>query len=206
MATHSSIPAWKSPWTEKPGGPWSTGLQRVGHDRATEQHVDKRFQNMFRGGGWQSACISLGRTWAAWLPLLLTFPMSRTTSELAILAPSGSMLPVHCFVRCSEEFPIPLSIEKTCALSVSVGVDPLVYRSGKQGTVIVSTCGKVAMGQFASLPKKPTSSPSPGGRQKAFFFLRLFHYYLFIWPCNMRDLSSLTRDQTHTPCKGSMES
>ena len=32
MATHSSILAWRSPWTEEPGGSWSTGSQRVGHD------------------------------------------------------------------------------------------------------------------------------------------------------------------------------
>ena len=28
MATHSSIPAWKIPWTEEPGGLQSTGLQK----------------------------------------------------------------------------------------------------------------------------------------------------------------------------------
>ena len=32
MATHSSILAWRIPWTEKPGGIQFTGLQRVGHD------------------------------------------------------------------------------------------------------------------------------------------------------------------------------
>ena len=32
MATHSSILAWRIPWTEEPGGLWSMGLQRVGHD------------------------------------------------------------------------------------------------------------------------------------------------------------------------------
>ena len=32
VATHSSILAWEIPWTEKPGGLWSTGSQRVGHD------------------------------------------------------------------------------------------------------------------------------------------------------------------------------
>ena len=32
MATHSSIPAWRIPWTEEPGGLQSTGLQRVRHD------------------------------------------------------------------------------------------------------------------------------------------------------------------------------
>ena len=34
MATHSSILTWKIPWTEKPGGLESMGLQRVGHDWA----------------------------------------------------------------------------------------------------------------------------------------------------------------------------
>ena len=35
MATHSSILAWRIPWTEEPGGLQSTGLQRVRHDRVT---------------------------------------------------------------------------------------------------------------------------------------------------------------------------
>ena len=32
MATHSSILAWKTPWTEEPGGLQSEGSQRVGYD------------------------------------------------------------------------------------------------------------------------------------------------------------------------------
>ena len=32
MTTHSSILAWRIPWTEEPSGLQSTGLQRVGHD------------------------------------------------------------------------------------------------------------------------------------------------------------------------------
>ena len=32
MTTHSSILAWRIPWTEEPGGLQSMGLQRVGHD------------------------------------------------------------------------------------------------------------------------------------------------------------------------------
>ena len=32
MATHSSILAWKTPWTEKPGGLQSMGSPRVRHD------------------------------------------------------------------------------------------------------------------------------------------------------------------------------
>ena len=32
MATHSSVLAWRIPWTEEPGGLQSIGLQRVGQD------------------------------------------------------------------------------------------------------------------------------------------------------------------------------
>ena len=32
MAIHSSILAWKIPWTEEPGGLQPMGSQRVGHD------------------------------------------------------------------------------------------------------------------------------------------------------------------------------
>ena len=36
MATHSSIPTWKFPWAVKTGRLQSMGLQRVGHNLATE--------------------------------------------------------------------------------------------------------------------------------------------------------------------------
>ena len=32
MATHSSVLAWRIPWTEEPGGLQSTGSKRVRHD------------------------------------------------------------------------------------------------------------------------------------------------------------------------------
>ena len=35
-ATHSSILAWKIPWTEEPGGLQSIGSQRVGHNLVTQ--------------------------------------------------------------------------------------------------------------------------------------------------------------------------
>ena len=34
MATHSSILAWRIPWTEEPGGLWSIRSQRVVHHRS----------------------------------------------------------------------------------------------------------------------------------------------------------------------------
>ena len=38
MSTHSSILAWRIPWTEEPGRWQSVGLQRVQHDWATTIH------------------------------------------------------------------------------------------------------------------------------------------------------------------------
>ena len=32
LANHSSILAWRIPWSEEPGGLQSKGLQRVGYD------------------------------------------------------------------------------------------------------------------------------------------------------------------------------
>ena len=36
-AAHSSILAWRIPWTEEPGGLQSMGSQRDGHDLVTKQ-------------------------------------------------------------------------------------------------------------------------------------------------------------------------
>ena len=36
MASHTSVLAWKMPWTEKLGRLWSMGLQRDGHNLVTE--------------------------------------------------------------------------------------------------------------------------------------------------------------------------
>ena len=44
MAVHSRTIAWKIPWTEEPGRLQSTGLQRVGHDRATLLSLFKKQQ------------------------------------------------------------------------------------------------------------------------------------------------------------------
>ena len=38
MATHSSIIAWETPWTEEPGGLQSMGSPRIGQELVTEQH------------------------------------------------------------------------------------------------------------------------------------------------------------------------
>ena len=42
MATHSSILAWRIPWTEEPGRLQSMGLQRVRHDYILLDKISKR--------------------------------------------------------------------------------------------------------------------------------------------------------------------
>ena len=39
MVTHSSVLAWRTPWTEEPGGLQSIGSQRVRHDRSKFAHT-----------------------------------------------------------------------------------------------------------------------------------------------------------------------
>ena len=39
MATHSSILAWRIPWTEKAGRLQSMGLQRVRHNQSDLAHI-----------------------------------------------------------------------------------------------------------------------------------------------------------------------
>ena len=48
MATHSSILAWRIPWTEEPGGLQSKRSQRAGHDWA----ANTTGQITRNGGGW----------------------------------------------------------------------------------------------------------------------------------------------------------
>ena len=38
-AIHSSVPAWRIPWTEEPGGLQPIGLQRIRHDRKNLTHT-----------------------------------------------------------------------------------------------------------------------------------------------------------------------
>ena len=52
MATHSSILAWKSPWTGEPGGLQPAGSQRAGHD-GTCTHTHKALRCFTHLRCWQ---------------------------------------------------------------------------------------------------------------------------------------------------------
>ena len=69
MVTHSSILAWRIPWTEKPGKLQPMGSQRFRHDRATSltslrQHIKKqRHYFVNKGPSSQGYGFSSGHVW-----------------------------------------------------------------------------------------------------------------------------------------------
>ena len=72
MATHSSVLAWRIPWTEELAGLQSTGSQRVGHDWATSLSGDavvKNFSANAEDSKDVGLILGLGRPWSGkWQP------------------------------------------------------------------------------------------------------------------------------------------
>ena len=62
MATHSSILAWKIPWTEEPGGLQSMGLQRVRRSWTSAQAACWWYRNSTLLGSHTHSCSGMGRT------------------------------------------------------------------------------------------------------------------------------------------------
>ena len=63
---YSSIVAWRIPWTEEPGGLQSLGLQRVGHNWATNIYVgeEKGACVGSQGLGTRFLGLQLPRAWS----------------------------------------------------------------------------------------------------------------------------------------------
>ena len=66
MATHSSILAWKIPWTEEPGGLQSKGWQRVGHYSAYRAHTHTKVIK-HKDGNKHGACVLKRHCQEQWL-------------------------------------------------------------------------------------------------------------------------------------------
>ena len=67
MVTHSSILAWRIPWTEELGGLQSMGSQRVGHDWSDWAHVQTLKNNNEKHSS-LSHKYGLGRGDTGWVP------------------------------------------------------------------------------------------------------------------------------------------
>ena len=81
MAAHSSVLAWRIPWTEEPGGLQSTGSQRVGHDWVDSTQVSTGVS----GGRSGSTTVALrpaasASPWNLW-DVLISGPISDLLNE-----------------------------------------------------------------------------------------------------------------------------
>ena len=50
MATHTSVLAWRIPWTEEPNQLKPMESQRVGHNRATEHSTQTHLEDVMLSG------------------------------------------------------------------------------------------------------------------------------------------------------------
>ena len=89
IATHSSIIAWKIPWTEEPGRLQPTGLQRVGHDCVTSLW------------SWFGQQVSLSsRLWSSsFFEHFLTFCHKIIHMYLVLSLPQPWIMLCFCFVE-----------------------------------------------------------------------------------------------------------
>ena len=74
MATHSSTPAWKIPWTEEPGRLQSMGSLRIGDDWATSLSCIGEGN----GSPLQCSCLENPRDRGAWWAAVYGVAQSRT--------------------------------------------------------------------------------------------------------------------------------
>ena len=90
MAAHSSIPAWRIPWTEQPGGLQSAGSQRVGHDWATSLslfNIDTRASPVASG---KECTRSAGDKRCGFDPWVRKVPWSRNWQPAPVFLPGES--------------------------------------------------------------------------------------------------------------------
>ena len=76
MATHSSILAWKIPWTEEPGRLQSMGSLRVGDDSATSLSLLCIGEG--NGNPLQCSCLENPRDGGAWWAAVYGVTQNRT--------------------------------------------------------------------------------------------------------------------------------
>ena len=117
MAAHSSIFAWKIPWTEESGGVQSRGLQRVGHNRSTfaslqifqlpPNHPEKNFtwrNCSITSHSWYSFFFFFFKRWMLFLGERMSYSGSgrrrwvrcaESRARLAPQAPRESVLPMR---------------------------------------------------------------------------------------------------------------
>ena len=98
--SHSSTLAWKTPWTEEPGGLQSMGSLRVGHDWATSLSL---FTFMHWRRKWQPtpvSCLENPRDGGAWWAAIYGVTQSRTRLKWLSSSSSSSNIRISSIDDC----------------------------------------------------------------------------------------------------------
>ena len=125
MATHSSILAWRIPWTEEPGRLQSMGLQRIRHDLATNTNtyiyayctwISVFF---FRFGSFQLKCLQMHFQ----SPFSFS-PLPRISMACSLLSHLSCILLSFfkiCLSICSSDWVIPIILpSRSCIHSYAL--------------------------------------------------------------------------------------
>jgi len=142
MAAHSSILAWKIPWTEKPGRLQSTGSQWVGHDWATSLSFLSHEHLLFTSPA--------GMQGKDTCPQQMSWKRSqnRADCQKAKLGSSVLLIPFFCFCFCF--FLKDFKIMKACR-NENQNYNHISVHTGKNGL-----CQKVYKQTVARLWRKGT--------------------------------------------------
>ena len=105
MATHSSILAWKIPWTKEPGGLQSIDLGRVRHDSVTNTFPFLFFSLCVAVVQSLSYVLLFVTAWTAACQTSLSFTISWSLLKLMSVE---SMMPSNHLILCGPLFLLPL--------------------------------------------------------------------------------------------------
>ena len=113
MAPHSSVLAWKIPWTEEPSRLLSVGSLRVGHDEWLHFHFSLSCIGEGNGNPLQYSCLESPRDWGAWWAAVYGVTQSRTrlkrlSSSVQLLIPKLLMYPFLTFSFDNRNFSLCL--------------------------------------------------------------------------------------------------
>ena len=171
MATHSSILAWDSPWTEEPGGLQSTESQRVGHCWVGWL-VQPPSCVWFFTTPWTAAPqTSLSPTISQSLPKFMSIELVMPPNHLIVCHPL-LLLPLICpasgFFPVSQLFP---------SGGQSIAASALILPKSIQGWLPFGLTGLISL-LFKGLSRVFASSSKASVLQRsAFFIVQLSHPY-----------------------------
>ena len=103
MVTHSSILAWRIPWTEEPGRLWSRGLQRVGRNWSNLPCIGEGNGNQL-----QYSCLENPTDGGAWWATVHGVAKSQTRlSDFTFTVSYGASISVHFLLQRQSSHPLP---------------------------------------------------------------------------------------------------